>query len=415
MSTPSRSNRHAATPSGSPSTRTSCPFSRSRTRGGPAAPTLGGVLVERDGLVGRLRGARGRFVVVLGEAGAGKTALVQAALADAAWGWCEPLSTPRPLGPFRDIARALWPGEPELGVPELRERLLDSRTRWSSRTRTGSTRPARTSCGSSAGGSRPTTGWSWSPRRDELAADHPLRRVLGDLGAAVTRLEVPPLSPAAVAAAGDRRRPGRGVPADRRERVPRQPAGRRPGGRVGAGLGRGPDGQARPGGAGGGRAAVGGARAGAGDPARFAATGAGRGHAGRAGAGGRRGGGVPARAGPAGRRAGARPGSQPGPARRRARPAGAGRPGGGAGRARVPRLAGGPAGPRRPLGAGRGRQGGRARRAPRGGRALPTGGVGTGRGPRPGRRRAVAGPVPGGVPARAGRAPPSTRPGTRSR
>jgi hypothetical protein len=36
--------------------------------------------------------------------------------------------------------------------------------------------------------------------RDELAADHPLRRVLGDLGAAVTRIEVPPLSPAAVAA-----------------------------------------------------------------------------------------------------------------------------------------------------------------------------------------------------------------------
>ncbi len=158
------------------------------------------MLVERDGLVGRLRGARGRFVVVLGEAGAGKTALVQAALADAAWGWCEPLSTPRPLGPFRDIARALWPGEPELGVPELRERLLDSRTplvvedaHWVDEASADVLRFLGRRVAANDGVVVVTA-------RDELAADHPLRRVLGDLGAAVTRLEVPPLSPAAVAA-----------------------------------------------------------------------------------------------------------------------------------------------------------------------------------------------------------------------
>src|SRR4029079_19833411 len=68
------------------------------------------VLVERDGLVDRLRGERGRVVAVLGEAGAGKTALVQTALADAAWGWCEPLVTARPLRPVPDSAPALWPG-----------------------------------------------------------------------------------------------------------------------------------------------------------------------------------------------------------------------------------------------------------------------------------------------------------------
>jgi DNA-binding CsgD family transcriptional regulator len=157
------------------------------------------VLVERDGLVDRLRGARGRFVAVLGEAGAGKTALVQVALADAAWGWCEPLATPRPLGPFRDIARALWPGEPELGVPELRERLLDTRAplvvedaHWVDEASADVLRFLGRRVAASGGLVVVTA-------RDELAADHPLRRVLGDLGAAVTRLEVPPLSPAAVA------------------------------------------------------------------------------------------------------------------------------------------------------------------------------------------------------------------------
>ena len=157
------------------------------------------MLVERDGLVDRLRGARGRFVAVLGEAGAGKTALVQAALADAAWGWCEPLATPRPLGPFRDIARALWPGEPELGVPELRERLLDTPAplvvedaHWVDEASADVLRFLGRRVAASGGLVVVTA-------RDELAADHPLRRVLGDLGAAVTRLEVPPLSPAAVA------------------------------------------------------------------------------------------------------------------------------------------------------------------------------------------------------------------------
>ena len=54
----------------------------------------------------------GRFVLVSGEAGIGKTSLVRAFCdehADGArvwWGACDALSTPRPLGPLYDIARA---------------------------------------------------------------------------------------------------------------------------------------------------------------------------------------------------------------------------------------------------------------------------------------------------------------------
>jgi DNA-binding CsgD family transcriptional regulator/tetratricopeptide (TPR) repeat protein len=161
------------------------------------------VLVERDELVARIRTATGAFVVVSGEAGAGKTALVQAALTGAAWGWCEPLSTPRPLGPFRDIARALWPGLRDLGVPELRERLLDSPTplvvedaHWIDEASADLLRFLGRRVGSGGGLVVVTT-------RDELVADHPLRRVLGDLSTAVARIEVPPLSAAAVAALVD--------------------------------------------------------------------------------------------------------------------------------------------------------------------------------------------------------------------
>jgi DNA-binding CsgD family transcriptional regulator len=59
----------------------------------------------------------GRVIVVAGEAGIGKTALVAAACAAAAprralWGACDPLITPRPLGPLWDVAR-------EVGGPLL--------------------------------------------------------------------------------------------------------------------------------------------------------------------------------------------------------------------------------------------------------------------------------------------------------
>jgi predicted ATPase len=65
-----------------------------------------------DGWLAEALGGQGRLVLVAGEAGIGKTALVrrfaEAHGADARllWGACESLRTPRPLGPLLDIANA---------------------------------------------------------------------------------------------------------------------------------------------------------------------------------------------------------------------------------------------------------------------------------------------------------------------
>ena len=56
---------------------------------------------------------RGSAVLVAGDAGIGKTALLRAFVerlqAPALWGMCDSLSTPRPLGPLRDVADELAP------------------------------------------------------------------------------------------------------------------------------------------------------------------------------------------------------------------------------------------------------------------------------------------------------------------
>ena len=87
--------------------------------------------VELDALLSEAAQGRGHVVAVLGEAGAGKTALVQdfiSAAADAARvlrSACEDLSTPDPLGPLADLARdAHWslprpPRRPSSGFPSL--------------------------------------------------------------------------------------------------------------------------------------------------------------------------------------------------------------------------------------------------------------------------------------------------------
>ena len=74
-------------------------------------------LLERDEALAELHrqfeqsATAGRLVVVSGEAGIGKTALVSRFLAECVptpvvlWGGCDPLHTPRPLGPIRDAAR----------------------------------------------------------------------------------------------------------------------------------------------------------------------------------------------------------------------------------------------------------------------------------------------------------------------
>ncbi len=63
--------------------------------------------------LGEARCGRGRLVLLAGEAGIGKTALVRRFSTRergprVLWGACDGLRTPRPLGPFVDIAAAIW-------------------------------------------------------------------------------------------------------------------------------------------------------------------------------------------------------------------------------------------------------------------------------------------------------------------
>src|SRR5919198_2984189 len=77
-------------------------------------------LLERDEELAPLRAlggaagaGHGALVLVTGEAGIGKSALVEAFARSQVgalrvlWGWCDQLTTPRPLGPVRDLARQL--------------------------------------------------------------------------------------------------------------------------------------------------------------------------------------------------------------------------------------------------------------------------------------------------------------------
>lgn len=90
-------------------------------------------LVERDLLLEALRAEQaqasdghGRVVLITGEAGSGKSAFARAALPAAVWGYCEPLTTPRPLGPFRDIGAVLWPSPPSRSnALSVADRLLE--------------------------------------------------------------------------------------------------------------------------------------------------------------------------------------------------------------------------------------------------------------------------------------------------
>jgi DNA-binding CsgD family transcriptional regulator/tetratricopeptide (TPR) repeat protein len=77
-------------------------------------------LTALDSLLGDAEAGAGRLVFIAGEAGAGKSALVQrfsdlaASRARVMRGCCDPLSTPRPLGPLADIAASLGGPVPEL-------------------------------------------------------------------------------------------------------------------------------------------------------------------------------------------------------------------------------------------------------------------------------------------------------------
>jgi DNA-binding CsgD family transcriptional regulator/tetratricopeptide (TPR) repeat protein len=186
------------------------------------------VILERDPFLNELSAARvsaatgqGSIVLVSGEAGIGKTTLVELFVArvedgdDRArvlWGACDALFTPRPLGPLLDMARqTTGPLRELIRSGTDRERLfsalLDELARASAPTvvvfedvhwadeatldllKFIARRITRTP------GLLVLTF-----RDDEVDAGHPLRRLLGEMPpAAVRRLRLPPLSEAAVA------------------------------------------------------------------------------------------------------------------------------------------------------------------------------------------------------------------------
>jgi DNA-binding CsgD family transcriptional regulator/tetratricopeptide (TPR) repeat protein len=182
----------------------------------------GGELALLEECLGAVRrGSRGRLVLVSGEAGIGKTALLRRFCdgADSAarllWGGCDPLFTPRALGPLLDIAQLIG--------GEL-ARSLES-----------DARPADVATALMCGVSKraPTIlvfeDIHWADEatldvlgllgrrieripvllvatyRDELDRTHPLRAVLGELaGAGIRRLKLSPLSLDAVTALAGR-------------------------------------------------------------------------------------------------------------------------------------------------------------------------------------------------------------------
>ena len=183
------------------------------------------VILERDAFLRQLdallqeaAAGQGRLVFVGGEAGVGKTTLIQhfcsasGGRAEIRAGACDPLSTPRPLGPLVDVS-------PLMGGNL--EHLLD----------TGASREQlfRALLALLASGSRPTVlvfeDVHWADeatldllrflgrrlagirvlliatfRDDEVGPRHPLRVVFGDLttSGATRRLVLPPLSEQAV-------------------------------------------------------------------------------------------------------------------------------------------------------------------------------------------------------------------------
>jgi DNA-binding CsgD family transcriptional regulator len=190
---------------------------------GVAAAKAGARLLERETVLGSLRetrdealAGRGRLVLVAGEAGVGKSAAARTfcdearASARVLWGGCDALFTPRPLGPFLDIAEeadgelqaAVDGGAPEVVAVLLRMVTPRSATilvledlHWADEATLDAVRLLARKVGQV-----PLLVLA-TYRDDELDRIHPLRIVLGELATRprVERLTVPPLSLDAVA------------------------------------------------------------------------------------------------------------------------------------------------------------------------------------------------------------------------
>jgi DNA-binding CsgD family transcriptional regulator/tetratricopeptide (TPR) repeat protein len=198
-------------------------------------------LLERDELVAALddrlatvrADSEGMFVWIGGEAGVGKTALLrhfcgrQGKPVRVLWGVCEPLRTPRPLGPFVDVAAATGGELAELVVAggrpyEVAAAVLDELggraptvlvledLQWADEATLDVITLLATRIGSV-----PALALS-SYRDDELHRAPALRLVLGEVARRPARLKVEPLSPAAVAALAE---PHRLQPAELYERT----------------------------------------------------------------------------------------------------------------------------------------------------------------------------------------------------
>ena len=185
---------------------------------------LGGELLERgqslslltDLLDGVRSGSEGRLVLVGGEAGVGKTALLrrfcelQGDAGRVFWGACEPLRTPRPLGPLVDVAGAIGgeleelvaqAGRPhDVAVALLQELrggppkvLVLEDVHWADE----ATLDVLAVLAGRVGVAPVLVLASY--RDDELDRSEQLRFVLGELVRRPGRLKVEPLSPAGVA------------------------------------------------------------------------------------------------------------------------------------------------------------------------------------------------------------------------
>jgi DNA-binding CsgD family transcriptional regulator/tetratricopeptide (TPR) repeat protein len=181
-------------------------------------------LLERSSVLDELSGvlaataAVGRVVLVAGEAGIGKSALVKrfterhSGEARFLFGACDPLLTPRALGPLHDLGREaggrlaalLVAGSPrehlfaalldELGRRSRRQVIVVEDAHWADE----ATLDLLVFLGRRMERTRALLIVTY--RDDELAVDHPLRAVVGRLPQnAVRRLRLEPLSEAAVA------------------------------------------------------------------------------------------------------------------------------------------------------------------------------------------------------------------------